>query len=184
MNQKQKKNIVLIGFMGSGKTTVGKVLAKTLQIPVEDTDKLIEEREGRSIRDIFATEGEGFFRELETTLLREVAFAEGHGENLNPAGACPVQILSLGGGTPVRLENRPLIKQCGLVVYLRVRPETVYERVQHDTGRPLLQCEDPLGRIKELMASREDAYSECADIIVDVDEKSVEQIVEEIALQL
>ena len=172
MNQRQKKNIVLIGFMGSGKTTIGKALAKKLQLPVEDTDKLIEAREGRCISDIFAKEGEGFFRELETGLLKEI-----RSEDI-------VRILSVGGGTPVRLENRKLIKQCGQVIYLRVCPETVYERVKHDTKRPLLQCEDPLGKIRELMASREDAYNECADIIIDVDEMSVEMVVSEIIVRL
>lgn len=164
----EMKRFVLIGFMGSGKTTVGKVLAGKMQLPVEDTDKLIEAKEGRSIRDIFASEGEGFFRDLETGLLLEIGQDE------------KKRILSVGGGTPVRPENRKLIKQCGKVIYLRVRPETVYARVKHDTGRPLLQCDDPLGKIKELMASREDAYTECADIIVDVDDKSVEMVVQEI----
>ena len=172
MSQTQMKNIVLIGFMGCGKSTVGKVLAKRLQLLVEDTDKLIEAREGRTISDIFAKEGEGYFRDLETGLLQEIS------------AESKVRILSVGGGTPVRLENRKLIKQCGLVIYLRVCPETVYERVKHDTKRPLLQCDDPLGKIRELMASREDAYNECADIIVDVDEKSVEMVVEEILTRL
>ena len=168
MTQKEIKNIVLIGFMGSGKSTVGKVLAKKMQLSVEDTDKLIEAEEGRSIRDIFAAEGEGFFRDLETGLLQEISQDE------------KKRILSVGGGTPVRPENRKLIQKCGKVIYLRVRPETVYERVKHDTGRPLLQCDDPLGKIKEMMAAREDAYTECADIIVDVDEMSVEMVAEKI----
>lgn len=168
----EKKNTVLIGFMGSGKTTVGEVLAQKLQLKVEDTDKLIEAQEGRSISDIFAKEGEGFFRELETGLLQEIS------------AESKVCILSVGGGTPVRPENRTLLKQCGMVIYLRVRPETVYDRVKHDTQRPLLQCDDPLGKIRELMAFREDAYSECADIIIDVDEMSVEMVVEEILTRL
>lgn len=172
MSQTQTKNIVLIGFMGCGKSTVGKVLAKRLQLPVEDTDKLIEAREGRTISDIFAKEGEGYFRDLETGLLQEIS------------AQSKERILSVGGGTPVRLENRKLLKQCGKVIYLRVRPETVYGRVKHDTKRPLLQCDDPLGKIRELMVSREDAYSECADIIIDVDEMSVEMVVEEILTRL
>ena len=172
MSQTQAKNIVLIGFMGCGKSTVGKVLAKRLQLPVEDTDKLIEAREGRTISDIFAKEGEGYFRDLETGLLQEIS------------AESKVRILSVGGGTPVRPENRGLIKQCGMVIYLRVRPETVYGRVKHDAKRPLLQCDDPLGKIRELMASREDAYSECADNIIDVDEMSVEMVVEEILTRL
>lgn len=150
-------NIVLTGFMGCGKTTVGLRLSYRLRTPVEDTDKLIERREGRSISDIFASEGETYFRELETELLRELA---------KKNYSC---IYSTGGGTPVRPCNRELLKRLGSVIYLRVRPETVYERLKGDMSRPLLQCENPLERIRELMDSRREAYEAGADIILDVD---------------
>ena len=165
-------NIVLIGFMGSGKTSVGLKLSYRLRIPVEDTDKLIENRQGVTISEIFATEGEEAFRRMETELLQELG--------QRPYG----RILSVGGGTPVREENRKLLKQCGTVVYLRAKAETIYERLQGDTTRPLLQCENPLGRIRELLAAREDAYEECADVAVDVDDISIEQIMEQIVSAL
>ena len=135
----KRRNIVLIGFMGSGKTTLGLKLSYLLRMPVEDTDKLIERQEGRSITQIFADDGESYFRELETELLRKC------GEQKYE------RILSVGGGTPVNPVNRPLLHQCGTVVYLRVSPEVVYERLKNDTTRPLLQCEDPLTRIRELL---------------------------------
>lgn len=161
-------NIVLIGFMGSGKTTVGLKLSYRLRMPVEDTDKLIERRQGISISEIFAKEGEEAFRRMETELLREIGNQEYQ------------RIFSVGGGTPVRQENRALLKRCGLVVYLRARPETLYERLQGDTTRPLLQCENPLARIRELLGARQAAYMECADVTVDVDDISMEEILEQI----
>lgn len=166
---KHKKNLILIGFMGSGKTTVGYKLSYRLRTPVEDTDKIIEKREGRTISDIFVEEGEVYFRELETEVLREIGQ-----RNYS-------RIYSVGGGTPVKPENRDLLKACGTVIYLRNRPETIYERVKEDTGRPLLQCDDPLKRIRELMEARREAYEECADIIIDTDEITLDEVVELIA---
>lgn len=169
---KLQQNIILTGFMGSGKTSVGLKLSYKLQTPVEDTDKLIEQREERSISEIFAQEGEAYFRELETALLKEIS------------ERAYARIISVGGGTPVRVENRRLLKQCGMVVYLRIQPETVYERLKNDTTRPLLQCENPLEKIRSLMKARAVAYEECADVIVDVDECSAEEIVEQVMEKL
>lgn len=169
MGQIEQNNYVLTGFMGSGKTSVGLRLSYRLRRPVEDTDRLIERREGRSISAIFAREGEAHFRELETALLRELA---------DRHYAC---IYSVGGGTPVRECNRELLKRMGTVIYLRVRPETVYRRLKGDTARPLLQCEDPLERIRELLESRREAYESGADVILDVDDMTVEEIAECIA---
>lgn len=165
---KKDQNLVLIGFMGSGKTSVGLKLSYRLRMRVEDTDKLIERRGGKSISDIFATEGEEAFRKKETALLSEL------GERKSNV------IYSLGGGTPVREENRALIKKLGFVVFLRIRPEMVYERLKGDTTRPLLQCENPLERITELMEARREAYESCADLIVDVDDLSMEEILAKI----
>lgn len=162
------KSVVLIGFMGSGKTTVGIRLSWKLKMSVEDTDKMIERRAGKSISDIFATEGESAFRQMETNLLKEISE-----KNYS-------RILSVGGGTPVNPVNRPLLKKCGTVVYLRLQPETVYKRLKEDTQRPLLQCEDPLEKIRTLLKEREAAYAECADIIIDVDDITVDQVAEEI----
>ncbi len=162
------QNLVLIGFMGSGKTSVGVKLSYRLQVPVEDTDKLIERREGRSINEIFADDGEEYFRQLETELLGELAEKNGS------------RIYSVGGGTPVRTENRGLLKRLGKVVYLRVSPETVYERLKNDSTRPLLQCGDPLGRIRQLMEERREAYEACADVVIDADKLDMESILKRI----
>jgi len=155
--QRKEKNLVLIGFMGSGKTSVGLRLSYKLRRPVEDTDKLIERREGRPVSEIFAAQGEEYFRGLETKLLKELTDRK------------QLSIYSVGGGTPVRQENQPLLRRLGTVVYLRVRPDTVYQRLKGDATRPLLQCEDPLARIQELLESRRWAYEACADIIIDGD---------------
>ncbi|MCM1105292.1 MAG: shikimate kinase [Clostridium sp.] len=158
------KHIVLEGFMGSGKTTVGIRLSYKMSMTVEDTDKLIEREQQKKISDIFAQEGEEAFRRMETECLKNLA-KQGRG-----------QIISLGGGVPMRAENREILKTLGIVVYLRAKPETVYERVKNDTSRPLLQCEDPLSRIRELMEARAGMYEEAADVVIDTDELSVEQI--------
>lgn len=162
----RNRNVVLIGFMGSGKTSVGIKLSYRLRRVVEDTDKLIEKKEGRRITEIFAADGEEYFRDLETQMLRKLQ--ESRAE----------KIISVGGGTPVREENRSLLKQLGTVVYLRIRPETVYDRLKGDQTRPLLQGDDPKGRIATLLESRKDAYESCADLIIDVDDKHSGQIVD------
>ena len=169
---KNEKNLVLIGFMGSGKTSVGLKLSYKLKMPVEDTDKLIERREGKSIRQIFEEEGEEVFRKKETELLGELADRQGR------------VIYSVGGGTPVREENRKLLRQLGTVVYLQISPETVYERLKGDTTRPLVQCENPLEKIRELIESRKEAYESCADIIIAVDLLDMEEILEQICGKL
>ncbi len=162
-------SIILIGFMGSGKSSTGVALSYRLQCTVLDTDKLIEKREGRSISEIFQTEGEDYFRMKETELLRELQEEKAR------------HIYSAGGGTPLREENRELLGRLGTVVYLRVSPETVYERLKGDTTRPLLQGDDPMGRIRELLSQREDLYRKAADIVIEADDKNTTQAAEEIA---
>lgn len=169
---RQDRNLVLTGFMGSGKTSVGLKLSYRLRMTVEDTDKLIERREGRSISEIFAEQGEEHFRKLETALLTELTEQK------------YLRIYSVGGGTPVREENRGLLKKLGTVIYLRVRPETVYERLRGDTTRPLLQCDNPLEKIRELLESRREAYEDCADLIIDVDELAIEDILNKIVKEI
>lgn len=168
----QNKNIVLIGFMGCGKTSVGMKLSYRLRMPVMDTDKLIEQREHRSIKEIFRESGEHYFREVETRLLGELKDKSYR------------SIYSVGGGTPVKEGNGALLKKLGTVVYLRIRPENVYQRLKNDTTRPLLQCEDPLERIRSLMNERKNAYEGCADFVIDVDHLSVDNIVDEIERKL
>lgn len=166
------RNLVLIGFMGSGKTSIGLKLSYKLRMTVEDTDKLIERREGKSISEIFAGQGEEYFRQKETVLLSELAEQKFQ------------RIYSVGGGTPVREKNRELLKRLGMVVYLRARPETIYERLKNDTTRPLLQCENPLARIRELLESRKEAYEDCADVIIDVDDLNIDAVLSKIIKEI
>lgn len=161
-------NIILIGFMGCGKTTVGIRLSYRLRRVVEDTDKLIEKQAGVTISDIFASRGENGFRELETECLREL------GKELGS------RIIATGGGLPMREENRALLKTLGCVVYLKISPEGVMERLRGDSTRPLLQGENPMEKIRTLMAEREAVYESAADLIVPVDGKDMDQVVSEI----
>jgi shikimate kinase len=139
---------------------------------VIDTDKEIEKEEKRSISDIFAAEGEEYFREQETACLRRLT------KTVNN------QIISVGGGLPMREINRELMHQLGQVIYLRAKAETIYQRVKNDTTRPLLQGDNPQEKIETLLAERKQNYETAADIIVDVDGKEFEQIVNEIAERL
>lgn len=167
------RNIILEGFMGSGKTTVSEILSDRLGLELMDTDATIEDTEGRSISSIFREDGEEAFRDMETELLTMIA-----GDHLRD------MVISLGGGMPVREKNRELLKKSGKVVYLKASPETIYERVKGDTTRPLLQGEDPLLRIKELMEGRSDVYDEAADLIIDTDNKTPDEICDEIIREL
>lgn len=161
-------NVILIGFMGCGKSTVGLRLSYRLRKPVIDTDKEIEKAEKRSISDIFQTEGEAYFRDKETECLKKLLKTSGN------------QIISVGGGLPMREVNRQLLHQLGQVVYLRAKAETIYDRLKYDTTRPLLQGENPQEKIRSLMTQREQNYEEASDIIIDVDGKDFEQIIGEI----
>lgn len=163
-DQKKERNVVLIGFMGSGKTTVGLKLSYGLRRAIEDTDKLIEKKEGRTIKEIFADDGEEYFRSCETELLKQLCETEKN------------KIISVGGGTPIRPENRELLKKLGIVVYLRNKPETAYRRLRYDTSRPLLACANPLERIHGMLAERGPVYEECADLIIDTDTMNIEEI--------
>lgn len=161
-------NVILIGFMGCGKTTVGLRLSYRLRRTVIDTDKEIEREEKRTISDIFATDGEPYFRDRETACLRKLI------ENTND------QIISVGGGLPIREENRRLLHELGQVFYLRATGETIYERLKGDTTRPLLQGNDPKGKIETLLRERDPYYGEAADVVITVDDKSFEEILCEI----
>ena len=163
-----KDNIILEGFMGCGKSSVGIKLSYHLRRTLIDTDKWIEARQGMSISEIFEQQGEEAFRRMETQCLEELLESSEH------------QIISLGGGLPMREDNRKLLKELGTTIYLKVRPETVYERVKDNSSRPLLQVADPVAKITELMAEREPIYALCADFTVEVSDQTPEQIVEQI----
>ncbi|MBQ6805990.1 MAG: shikimate kinase [Lachnospiraceae bacterium] len=165
-------NVILIGFMGCGKSTVGIKLSYRLRRSLLDTDKIIEKEENRTISDIFVTDGEGYFRDLETQCLKKLIQTEKN------------QIISVGGGLPIRKENHTLLKELGTVVYLRAKPETIYERLKHDTTRPLLQGENPQEKIRTLMGQRAAIYEKTADVIIDVDVKDFDTILDEIVEKL
>lgn len=161
-------NIILIGFMGCGKSCVGRRLSYRVKKTVIDTDKEIEKRKRKTIKEIFAHEGEEYFRHLETKCLKRLLRdKEEH-------------VISVGGGLPMKEENRKLLKKMGFVVYLRVTPETVRERLKNDKTRPLLQGENPEAKIKALMRKRGPVYEKAADVIIDTDNKEFKKIVKEI----
>lgn len=156
------EHVILTGFMGSGKSSLGVKLSYRMKMPLLDTDKIIEKKQGCTISELFRQQGEEAFRAMETECLKEIGRQKG------------AYVISTGGGLPVREENRALLKEMGTVVYLRVRPETVYERLKDDTTRPLLQGEDPLGKIKKLMEERKEAYESSAELIIDADDADTE----------
>lgn len=160
-------NIVLIGFMGSGKSTVGQKLEQ-YGYSFLDTDAYIEEKEGRTISQIFQEEGEEYFRRLETQVLQDLIASTKH------------SLISVGGGTPLRRENARLLRELGQVFYLDVTEEVVWERVGTSTNRPLLNCEDPKERIRSLLAERRPIYEQAAQVRISTVNRSVEEIAEEI----
>lgn len=163
-----KDNIILIGFMGCGKSSVGVRLSERLHRTMLDTDQWIEQRQKKTVSEIFADSGEETFRRMETECLKELIQTVGG------------QIISVGGGLPMREENRGLLKELGQVFYLKVTPEAVYERLKNDTTRPLLQVENPMERIRTLMEQRSERYEACADVALEVSNRTVEEIVDEI----
>lgn len=162
-----KKHIYLIGFMGTGKSTVSKALHSVLSWNEIDMDARIEEEQQMKIFDIFAAHGEAFFRDLETACFGEIAKEE--------AG-----IISCGGGAVLRRENVELMKQSGSIVLLTATPETVYSRVKHSTNRPILNGNMNVAYISQLMEKRREAYESACDITVSTDDKEPMEIAKEI----
>ncbi|MBH2020059.1 shikimate kinase [Polaromonas sp.] len=164
-------SIALIGLPGSGKSTVGRQLARRLQLPFLDSDHVIEERLGCSIRDYFEREGEASFRDVEEAVIDELTgMARG--------------VLSTGGGSVLRPANRQRLRERGHVVYLRSSPEELFRRLRHDVNRPLLQVPDPLGRLRDLYAQRDPLYRETAHFIIETGRPSVATLVNMITMQL
>lgn len=160
--------VILIGFMGAGKTTVGIALSKRGNLPLVDTDQRIIEKAGMSISEIFAQKGEDTFRQIESQVLSELLEQK------------TSMVVSVGGGLPLKEENRRMLKRMGTVVYLKVMPETVLERLKGDTTRPLLAGPDGKQKVGELLEKRGPIYQEAADLILSVDGKSVEEILGEL----
>ncbi|MBO5461331.1 MAG: shikimate kinase [Ruminococcus sp.] len=164
---KDKGNIILIGFMGAGKSSVSRYLNQTLGLEVVEMDQEIVEREGMSIADIFANHGEEYFRNLETNLLIEM-------QSKNNV------VVSCGGGAAMRERNVTEMKKNGKVVLLTAKPETIYERVKDSTERPLLNGNMNVKYIAGLMEKRRDKYEAAADIVIFTDGKTVSEICEEL----
>lgn len=163
-----KNNIILIGFMGCGKSTVGKKLANALSCDFMDTDAVIEETYGKTISKMFEEDGEAFFRNAETELLKKL---EKEAERV---------VIATGGGMPMREENAAYLHKIGTVVFLEAKIETILERLQNDTGRPLADGEDREKRLRPLYEKRLPVYRSAADMCLDTEGKSFYGILEEI----
>jgi shikimate kinase len=164
-------NVFLVGLMGAGKTSVGKLLAKRLDKAFCDCDQEIESATGVRIPVIFEIEGESGFRARETRMLAELA-------------ARSDIVLATGGGAVLSAENRELLSGNGVVVYLRAAVADLWQRTRHDKNRPLLKTTEPLARLEQLHAERDPLYSSVADIIVDSGNQSVASLVQRVEQQL
>ncbi len=174
--QQPQLSLHLIGLPGSGKSTVGRQLARRLGIPFIDSDHVIEQRIGCSIRGFFDREGEAAFRDIEEQVIDELTAGRGAG---------PAHVLATGGGAVLRAPNRDRLRAHGKVVYLDASPEDIVRHVRHDTSRPLLQGEDPLGRLKDLHQQRDALYRATAHYVVSTGRgKTVAALVNHIAMQL
>jgi shikimate kinase len=163
------KAIFLTGFMGAGKTSVGKQLAKRLNIPVVDTDQLIEQKIGKSINEIFAEEGEAAFRKYEREILKTLPL-----ENV---------IVTTGGGMVIQKENRDWMKKHGIVIYLHCEPEEILRRLASDETRPLLKQQNKQEQIKRLWIERLPYYQE-ANFLIHTTNKTLAEIVDDIVTML
>lgn len=156
---------------GSGKSTVGRQLARRLQLPFMDSDRVIEVRLGCPIRQYFEREGEQRFRDIEAEVLDELTRG-------------PQGVLSTGGGSVLRAINRQHLHARGRVVYLKSSPEDLFRRLRHDRNRPLLQVEDPLNRLRDLFAVRDPLYRETAHYTIETGRPSVAMLVNKIVMQI
>lgn len=162
-----QKNIMLIGFMGTGKSTVASCLCEIYGMDLVEMDELIATREGMGIPDIFAKHGEAYFRDLETNLVIELQ-SEAN------------KVVSCGGGVVLRECNVKEMKKNGCVVLLTAKPETVLERVKDDDNRPLLRGNKNVEFISEMMEKRREKYEAAADVVISTDDKDVKAICKEI----
>jgi len=160
------QNIVLVGFMGCGKSTVAREVGIQLNYPHMDTDHLIVESVGQSIADVFSQHGEDHFRDLETELLSQISAKE-----------CSKQIISTGGGLPVRENNREVLKKLGYVVWLKASVDTVMERTGKSSHRPLLNSENPREKVETMLAERDPIYAEVADLVINTDDLEISETV-------
>ena len=162
-------NIALIGFMGAGKTSVGRLVAEQLHFDYLDTDELIQTSTGRSITEIFNTDGEPAFRALERQVVAELAGRKR-------------TVICAGGGLSANSENLSSLKTHALIFCLWTTPEKIWERVRHQTHRPLLHDADPQRKIRELLAAREPFYKR-ADVLIHTDIRSVREVAQQVVHQ-
>jgi len=162
-------NLALIGFMGTGKTSVGRLVADQLGFEFLDTDELIQVRTGRTIADIFAKEGEPAFRQLERQVVQELSTRE-------------KTVIATGGGLPTNAENLAALKSFALVICLWASAEKIWERVRNQSHRPLIHDADPQKKIRDLLAVRKPFYHQ-ADVLINTDLRSVREAAQQIALQ-
>jgi shikimate kinase len=163
------RNLALVGFMGAGKSSIGRIVAEQLGFELVDTDDLIETRTGKTIAQIFAQEGEAHFRELERSVVDQLCDAR----NL---------VISTGGGLPTQQANLDSLKTHALIVCLWTSAEKVWERVRHQSHRPLLQTPDPQAKIRELLAARAPFYRQ-ADVLLNTDNRSQRQVCQQVIQQ-
>ena len=163
--------ITFIGLPGSGKSTIGRQLARSWGIEFVDSDHVLEHRLGCSIKDFFATQGEAAFRDEETAVITELA---------QTSSPC---VLSTGGGAILRDANRAVLLQHTTVFYLQSSPEDIARRLRNDTARPLLQGEDPLKRLRDLAMVRGPLYTETAHFVIDTVRCSTAQVVRKVSMQ-
>jgi len=162
-------NLALIGFMGAGKSSAGRLVAEQLHFDYLDTDEMIQSRTGRTIADIFEKDGEPAFRKLEQQLVEELA-------------ARKRTVISTGGGLPTIAGNLASLKTHALVVCLWASPEKIWERVKNQTHRPLLRGPDPQSKIRELLAAREAFYRQ-ADVLINTDLRSAREVAQQVVHQ-
>lgn len=166
-----KKNIFLIGFMGAGKSTIAKGLQRELNLRLVEMDARIVEEQGMSINEIFDRYGEEHFRDIESQLVTAIGEEGG-------------SIVSCGGGVVVRPQNTEAMKKNGIIVFLTATPETIYERVKNSTDRPILNGHMNVAYIEELMEKRRALYEAAADIRIETDGKTRNEICREIISKL
>jgi shikimate kinase len=167
----KSNNVFLVGPMGAGKSTIGRLLAAELRLPFKDSDDEIERRCGADIAWIFDREGEQGFRERESTVLRELVQSQGI-------------VLATGGGAIERSPNRQCLTEHGLVVYLHATVDRQCERTLRDRKRPLLQTEDPRLILEQLMARRDPLYRDIADVVVSTDNRNARSLVHELVVKI
>ncbi|MCL7461807.1 shikimate kinase AroK [Pseudomonas sp. NW5] len=165
------RNLILVGPMGAGKSTIGRLLARELHLPFRDSDKEIEDRCGADIPWIFDVEGEAGFREREQAVIADLCQEDG-------------LVLATGGGAVMRAENREALRRGGRVIYLHASVEQQLERTARDRHRPLLQTADPARVLRELLALRDPLYREIADVIIETDQRPPRLVVQEILSRL